>query len=58
VIDTNDLIAQLVQLRIHIRELEPLATEDYARRTIERAKRRARAIVTRLRRAGVAVEAA
>lgn len=50
-----DELAQLVTLRGHIAELQPIAEAPYAVRTLERAKRRARDIEDRLVSAGVIV---
>lgn len=57
-IDPHDLLGQLEELRATIAELEPIAKEPYALRTLERVRRRARKIEDRLVAAGVAIHAA
>lgn len=57
-IDPNDLFGQLTDLRKMIADLESVASEPYAVRTLERARRRERELADRLARVGVRAEAA
>lgn len=53
-----DMLAQLEQLQAMIGELAPVASEPYAKRTLERARRRERELQAELRKIGVIVQLA